>query len=101
MCKRYDVDWPINFLSKYTWSLENFMDSLVDVIKWRKEFCEAIYERVWVSNEMLKNMTNKSFIEMIKKDIEKIPTYNYDESVKTASYYVRAVRLVCIRLWMD
>lgn len=108
--KDHYVNWPIKFLSEYTWSLQNFMDLLAQEIKWREFWWwNSLYvmcERFGISIDELKNMDNQSLIELIKNDIKNIPSLRNStcwndmwERLWAASFYLEAIKSVCKKFW--
>ncbi len=108
--KQYYIDWPIKFLSEYEGNLQNFMDLVAEELKdresWRWDSLYVMCNRSWISVEDFKKMDTDSIIEMVKKDIKKIPRLNpsscvnnMNEHLWAASFYLSAIRWACEKLW--
>lgn len=118
VCSDYDyesdkisfVEWPIKFLSEYEWSLQNFMDLVVEELKWREfwwwDNFNVMCKRFWVSKDELMKLDTVSFIEKMKKDIKNIPQLSpttcandMNEHLWAASFYLFAIKNACEKLW--
>ena len=104
------IDWPIKFLSEYEGSLQNFMDLVAEELKSREYWWwDSLYvmcDRFWVTVEEFKNMDTASIIEMVKKDIKKIPSLNPStcsndmrQHLWAAEFYCDAITNACKKLW--
>lgn len=108
--KRYYVDLPIEFLSKYEWKLQNFMELLAQELKerefWWGDSLYVLCQRFGISIEELKQMDTTSIVKIIKNDIKNIPSLspttqlgNMKEHLWAAKFYLTLIQSVCEKLW--